>query len=77
MAAVTPAWKAMEKAVHELRPTAESTLKEKLTPLFDAQNEIMEKMKDGVMSIIDPLLKEKVSPHISKIVEIIQSPVCY
>jgi hypothetical protein len=34
----------------------------------------MNKIKDGVMSVITPLLQDKVVPHLSKVVAAIQSP---
>jgi hypothetical protein len=74
MTAVTPAWGAMEKAVEELRPKIEPTIKEMVGPIFKAEADLMEKMKSGAMGIIDPILKEKVTPHLGKIVEVIKSP---
>jgi len=74
MAAVTPAWGAMEKVVEELRPKIEPTIKEMVGPIFKAEADLIEKMKNGAMSIIDPILKEKVTPHLGKIVEVIKSP---
>jgi hypothetical protein len=73
-AAVTPAWGAMEKAVEELRPKIEPTIKEMVGPIFKAEADLMEKMKQGAMSIIDPILKEHVTPHLSKIVAVLKSP---
>jgi len=73
-AAVTPAWAAMEKAVEEIRPKIEPTIKEMVGPIFKAEADLMEKMKAGAMSIIDPILKEKVTPHLSQIVDVVKSP---
>lgn len=73
-AAVAPAWGAMEKVVEELRPKIEPTIKEMVGPIFKAEADLIEKMKQGALSIIDPILKEKVTPHLGKIVEVIKSP---
>jgi len=74
LAAVTPAWKAMSTAVETARPKIEEKLKTGLDPLFKLQGEISEKIKSACMSVIDPLLKEHVVPHLSKIVAVIKSP---
>jgi len=44
-------------------------------PIGKAKAELMMKIQDACMSVIDPVLKEHVVPHLSKIVEVIQSPV--
>jgi len=74
LAAVTPAWKAMESAVNEIRKKIEPKVAELADPVGKAQLEIITKIKDGAMSIIDPILKDKVAPHLRKVVECIQSP---
>lgn len=74
MTAVRPAWQAMAKVVADLRPKIEPKIRELVTPIFNAENEIIEKMKNGVMSIIEPLLQEHVTPHLGKIVDILKSP---
>eukprot|EP01110_Echinostelium_bisporum_P013283 TRINITY_DN876_c0_g1_i1.p1 TRINITY_DN876_c0_g1~~TRINITY_DN876_c0_g1_i1.p1 ORF type:complete len:563 (-),score=262.92 TRINITY_DN876_c0_g1_i1:213-1901(-) len=74
MAAVRPAWQAMAKVVADLRPKIEPKIRELVTPIFEAQNGIVDKMKNAVMSIIDPLLQEHVCPHLGKIVDILKSP---
>jgi hypothetical protein len=73
-AAVNPAWAAMEKAVKELRPKIEPTIKEMVGPIFKAEADLIEKMKQGAMSIINPILNEHVTPHLTKIVAAIKSP---
>jgi hypothetical protein len=74
LAGVTPAWKVMSTTVEELRPKIEPKIKEVVEPIGKAKLEVMNKIKDGCMSIITPLLKEKVVPHLSKVVACIQSP---
>jgi len=74
LAAVTPAWKGMSTAVEAARPKIEEKLKPGLEPLFKLQQELVDKIKSACMSVIDPILKEHVVPHLSKIVEVIKSP---
>lgn len=74
-AAVTPAWKAMAAAVAEIRPKIEPTIKEKAIEIFKIEDELVEKMKEGAMTIINPILDEHVSPHLQKVLDIIKSPV--
>jgi len=74
IAAVTPAWKAMSSVVEALRPKVEEKLKPGLEPLFKLQQELSDKIKSACMSAIDPVLKEHVAPHLSKIVAVIKSP---
>jgi hypothetical protein len=64
----------MEKAVKELRPKIEPTIKEMVDPIGKAEAEIIGKIKDAVMSQIEPLLKEHVAPHLGKILDVIKSP---
>jgi len=73
-AAVKPAWAAMDTAVKELRTKIEPTIKEMVDPIGKAEAEIIEKIKNAVMSQIEPILKEHVTPHLSKIVEVIKAP---
>jgi len=74
-AGVTPAWAAMSKAVEELRPKVEPVIAEMVAPLAKQKEELLDKIKEGCMSIIEPLLDEHVKPHLEKILEIIKSPV--
>jgi len=74
LAAVTPAWKAMNSVVEAARPKIEEKLKPGLEPLFKLQGEISDKIQAACMSVIDPVLKEHVVPHLSKIVAVIKSP---
>jgi len=73
-AAVAPGWKAMSAAVGELRPKIEPTIGELVEPLGKAKGDIIEKMKEGALGIINPILEEHVAPHVKKIVDIITSP---
>jgi len=73
--AVVPAWKAMSTAVEALRPKVEPKIKDNLTPLFKLEEEIIDKIKSAAMSIIDPILHEHVTPHLSKIFKIIEAPI--
>lgn len=74
MAGVGPAWKAMSSAVESLRPQIEPKIKELVDPIGKAEGELVEKIKDAAMSVINPLLEQHVTPHLAKIMAIIQSP---
>lgn len=74
MAGVTPAWKAMSSTVESLRPQIEPKIKELVDPIGKAEAELVEQIKNAAMSVINPLLEQHVTPHLSKIMEIIQSP---
>jgi len=74
LAAVKPGWAAMKKAVEELRPKMEPTVRQMTEPIFKAENEIIGKMRESVMSVLEPLLKEHVTPHLGKVIGIIKSP---
>jgi len=71
---VGPAWKAMAGVVKELRPKVEPKIAELADPLGKLKGEIIDKMKNAVLSIINPMLDEHVIPHLSKIVAIIKTP---
>lgn len=73
--AVKPGWAGMRKAVEALRPEVEPKIRAGLEPIFQAKRDVMDKMRSAVMSVIEPLLKEHVTPHLGKIVSIIKSPV--
>jgi len=74
-AAVAPAWAVMSKTVEELRPKVEPVIRELVDPLAKQKEELIEKLKDGCMDIIKPLLEQHVIPHLTKILEVIKSPV--
>jgi len=74
LAAVTPAWKGMAAAVDELRPKIEPKLKEVGTEIGKVEAEITDKLKDGAMSIIGPIIKEHVHPHLEKPVAFMTGP---
>jgi len=74
MAAVTPGWKGMSAAVGELRPKIEPVIGDLVEPLGKTKGEIIDKMKEGALSIVNPLLDEHVAPHLTKIIDIITSP---
>jgi len=74
LAAVGPAWKLMDTAVTALRPKIEPKVSELATPIGTAKGEVMLKIRNACMSIIEPLLKEHVAPHLAKILAAIQSP---
>jgi hypothetical protein len=74
MAGVTPAWKAMASTVESLRPQIEPKIKELVDPIGKAEAELVEKIKNAAMSVINPLLEQHVNPHLGKIMAIIQSP---
>jgi hypothetical protein len=73
-AAVGPAWKAMDAAVKEIRPKIEPVVKEVAEPLGKAERQIIDKISEACLSVINPILQEHVTPHLSKIVEVIKSP---
>jgi len=73
-AGVGPAWKGMASTVEALRPKIEPKIKEVVEPIAKAEDEVTEKIKDAVMSVINPILQEHVTPHLGKIMEVIKSP---
>jgi hypothetical protein len=74
-AAVTPAWAAMSKTVEELRPKLEPTIAKAVDPLAKQKAELLEKIKEACLSIINPIVDQHVLPHLTQILEIIKSPV--
>jgi len=75
MAAVKPGWASMKKLVEELRPKIEPKIRDMVEPIFDAEKELMDKVKDAVMGVILPLQEEHVNPHLKKIVDIVRKPI--
>jgi len=74
-AGVAPSWAIMSKTVEELRPKIEPVIAELVDPLAKQKEALIEKLKDGCMDIIKPLLEQHVIPHLTKILEVIKSPV--
>jgi len=74
LAAVKPAWAAMEGVVKKVRPEIEPKINELVAPIGKAKLDLMNKIQEAAMSVINPILKEHVVPHLQKIVEVIQSP---
>eukprot|EP00026_Physarum_polycephalum_P006552 Phypoly_transcript_06600.p1 GENE.Phypoly_transcript_06600~~Phypoly_transcript_06600.p1 ORF type:complete len:566 (+),score=113.46 Phypoly_transcript_06600:34-1698(+) len=75
LAAVKPAWAGMRKSVETARPVMEPKIREQSEQLFKAEDEINGKMKESVMGVLEPLVKEHVVPHLAKILSIIKLPV--
>jgi hypothetical protein len=73
-AGVAPAWKGMSTTVEELRPKIEPKIKELVDPIGKAEGELLNKLKEAAMSVINPLLEQHVVPHLSKIMEAMQKP---
>jgi len=74
-AAVNPAWAAMSKTTDEIRPKLEPVIKGLIDPMSVAKEEIRGKIKDAIMSVLEPLIDKHVNPHLSKIMDILKSPV--
>jgi len=74
-AAVNPAWAAMSKTVDEIRPKLEPVIKGLIDPMGAAKEEIRGKIKDAIMSVLEPLIDKHVNPHLSKIMDILKAPV--
>eukprot|EP01114_Cavostelium_apophysatum_P012894 TRINITY_DN29_c0_g2_i1.p1 TRINITY_DN29_c0_g2~~TRINITY_DN29_c0_g2_i1.p1 ORF type:complete len:570 (+),score=208.29 TRINITY_DN29_c0_g2_i1:199-1908(+) len=73
-AAVKPAWAAMEKAVEELKPKVEPALTELGTQIGEVEAKLQKEITDAVMSILNPLLAEHVTPHLGNIFAVIREP---
>jgi hypothetical protein len=74
-AAVNPAWAGMSKTVEEMRPKVEPMIAKFADPLGKQKAELINKLKDGCMSIIKPLLEQHVNPQLKTIMDVIKSPV--
>jgi len=74
IAGVKPAWAGMESVVKKIRPEIEPKINELVAPIGKAKLELMNKIQEAAMSVITPILKEHVVPHLQKIVTVIQSP---
>jgi len=73
--AVAPAWKAMSTSVEELRPKIEPKIKEAVGPIATAKKQVVDKITDAALGVVNPLLEKHVTPHLSKLIEIITAPV--
>jgi len=71
---VSPAWKAMNATVTELRTKVEPVIKEMVEPLGKAKREILEMIQNKVSSTINSAIDEKIKPHLVKIIDIIEAP---
>lgn len=73
---VRKAWESMKLNVMEERPRVEATLRSYMGPHFvKAKDFVSCKMKDAVVGILDPLLKEHVTPVLGAWVSNVLSPV--
>jgi hypothetical protein len=72
--AVRPAWSTMKSTVDKFRPSAEEKMKTLLEPLFKLEGDLVDKMKNGVMSVVKPVLEEKVAPHFGRILNCLTGP---
>ncbi|KAL0211345.1 hypothetical protein P9112_009643 [Eukaryota sp. TZLM1-RC] len=67
--AVNAAWKEVSGKVADLKPTIEDGLKKSIGPVCDAEVELRGKIKNAVLSTLDPLLSSTIVPLISKLSE--------
>jgi hypothetical protein len=74
-AACTPAWKACEEAIKVLRGKVDPVIHDNIGDVVSQEDSIAAKIKEGAMDIINPILSEHVTPHLTKIAEIAKSPV--
>jgi hypothetical protein len=74
-AACSPAWKACEEAIKALRATIEPVIHDKIGDVLSQEDSIADKIKEGALDIINPILAEHVAPHLAKLFEIAKSPV--
>jgi len=74
LAAITPAWKLMDTAVNAIRPKIEPKVRDAMEPIGKIKGELIMKIRSSVMSVVEPLLKEHVAPHVAKILSAVQSP---
>ncbi|KYQ90725.1 pleckstrin (PH) domain-containing protein [Tieghemostelium lacteum] len=72
---VSPAWMGMDKTVTSVRPIAEPKIKDSVDPIFKVENEINQKMREGLMSVVEPVIKEHVVPHAHKIIKMVRKPI--
>lgn len=75
LTAVKPAWAAVEAAAKQVLPKIEPVFKDKATALFEVENDIATKIKEGIMTIIQPAMTEHIEPHTAKIFDIAKQPV--
>eukprot|EP00708_Paratrimastix_pyriformis_P002314 GAFH01001056.1.p2 GENE.GAFH01001056.1~~GAFH01001056.1.p2 ORF type:complete len:599 (-),score=245.98 GAFH01001056.1:255-1958(-) len=74
--AVQTAWKAITDGIQKnVRPPIEAKLNESLQPLFDAQNNIKSKIIETIMSVVDPVLQQMVTPHMQHFSEFLIQPI--
>eukprot|EP01132_Coremiostelium_polycephalum_P007399 gene7399-9094_t len=73
--AVGPAWAAMDKTVTEMRPQVEPKIKSEIDPIVKVEMDVQQKIRDAVIGVLEPALKEHVCPHLGKIVTIIRRPI--
>ncbi|EGC30802.1 hypothetical protein DICPUDRAFT_40919 [Dictyostelium purpureum] len=73
--AVNPSWAAMDKTVTELRPTVEPRIKNQVDPIAQAQGNIVNKMKEQIMSAAQQSIEQHLAPHLAKIVRTTKEPI--
>jgi len=74
LAAIAPAWKVMDTAVNAIRPKIEPKVRDAMEPIGKIKGELIVKIRSSVMSVVEPVITEHVSPHLAKILSAIQSP---
>jgi len=64
----------MNTTVEDLRVKLKPILEKLVDPINQAQNALLDKIKEQAMSVIDPALEKFVKPHLSKILIFIKAP---
>eukprot|EP01029_Cantina_marsupialis_P027229 TRINITY_DN755174_c0_g1_i1.p1 TRINITY_DN755174_c0_g1~~TRINITY_DN755174_c0_g1_i1.p1 ORF type:complete len:549 (+),score=161.02 TRINITY_DN755174_c0_g1_i1:49-1695(+) len=73
-AVVGAGWKGCVSAIESAQGTLEETLNEQLDPIFSTKVEIMNKVKDGIVGVLAPILSEIAKPVLSPVLEKLLSP---
>lgn len=73
--AVGPAWKGMYDGVCKTRPDVQDKMKDIMQPIVDAQTTVKAKILEMVESSSKDTINEKVTPHLSPLLDIVFSPI--
>lgn len=74
-AAVGPAWKAVADKVKDMRGAVEEKIKPAIESINNAKNDLMDKMKEGVAKVLDPIMEKVGSAVLDKVMPKVSEPV--
>jgi hypothetical protein len=75
LTAVDAAWKVICSAIEEVKKPIEDAVRKVVEPIFEKEKELKDKIKETIMTTVDPALQQIVVPPLAKVLDAVMGPV--